>query len=303
MRERSKIPEPAWMSHREEEMRERSKIPEPAWMSHREEGTQREEGEEGKCPPKICVASCSPPSQSRRVPSSYKEALELERPVGPSVVTTLNIVKSHLFPLTEPQLPKQLNNNFITNNSEDEVTDVEDYHQGSPIENPKFRNLKDILEETEPLEALVADLSPEIDFTNFDDMGDNYLSLSVEEEINGPDGENWKEAMQLEINALLKNGTWDLITPPSDRNIITNKWVLTKKFDAHGVLRLKARLVARGFSQVQGIDFNDTFAPTLKIVPLRLIFAISVGLNLELHHLDIEMAFLHGDLNEEIYME
>ena len=80
--------------------------------------------------------------------------------------------------------------------------------------------------------------------------------------------------------------------------------MLTKKFDAHGVLlRLKARLVARGFSQVQGIDFNDTFAPMLKVVPLRLIFAISVGLNLELHHLDIETTFLHGDLNEYIYME
>ena len=287
---------------REEEMRERSKnISEPAWMSH------REEGEEGNSPPKTSAATSSPLLRSRRVPSSYKEALELEQPVGASVAATLNIVKSNHFPLTpstEPQLLNKLNNNFITNNSEDEVTDVEDYHQGFPIQNPKFRSLRDIMEETEPLEALVADFSPEIDFTNLDTIGANYLSLSVEEEINGPDGDKWKEAMQLEIDALLKNGTWDLVPPPSDRNIITNKWVLTKKFDAHGVLlRLKARLVARGFSQVQGIDFNDTFAPTLKVVPLRLIFAISAGLNLELHHLDIETTFLHGDLDEEIYME
>jgi hypothetical protein len=80
--------------------------------------------------------------------------------------------------------------------------------------------------------------------------------------------------------------------------------VLTKKFDAHGVLlQLKARLVVRGFSQVHGIDFNDTFAPTLKVMPRRLIFAISARLNLELRHLDIETAFLHGDLDEEIHME
>ena len=130
----------------------------------------------------------------------------MEQPVGASA-TTLNLVKSNHFsltPNTEPQPPNQLNNNFITNNNEDEITDVEDYHQGFPIQNPKFRNLRDIMEETEPLEALVADLSPEIDLTNLDTMGDNYLSLSVEEEINGPDGDKWKEAMQLEIDALLK---------------------------------------------------------------------------------------------------
>ena len=113
-------------------------------------------------------------------------------------------------------------------------------------------------------------------------MGDNYLSLSVEEEINGPDGDKWKEAIQLEINTVLKKDSWELVTSPGNRNIITNKWALTKKFDAHGVLlQLKARLVVHDFSQVQGIDFNDKFAPTLKLVPLQLIFARFVGLNLD----------------------
>ena len=58
-------------------------------------------------------------------------------------------------------------------------------------------------------------------------------------------------------------------------------------------------VVARGFSKILGIYFKDTFAPTLKMVPLRLMFSISVSLNLNLHHLDIETAFLHGDLKEE----
>ena len=82
------------------------------------------------------------------------------------------------------------------------------------------------------------------------------------------------------------------------------KWILTKKFDAQRVLiRHKARLVARGFSQIQGLDFTDTFAPTLKAVPRRFRFSISVGLNLELHHLDVETTFLRDDLDEEIYMK
>ena len=95
-----------------------------------------------------------------------------------------------------------------------------------------------------------------------------------------------------------------LVPQPNGKNIISCKWVLTKKFDSNGKLdRLKAHLVAKGFTQIHGIDYKDTFAPTLKMVPMRLIFSITVGLNLELHHIDIETAFLHGDLDEEIYME
>jgi hypothetical protein len=110
--------------------------------------------------------------------------------------------------------------------------------------------------------------------------------------------------MHKEIDALEKNDTGVLIAPPKGKNIISCKWVLTKKCDANGhVTRFKARLVARGFRQVYGVDYNETCAPTLKMVPLRLLLSITVGLNLELHHLDVETAFLHGNLNEEIYMK
>ena len=162
------------------------------------------------------------------------------------------------------------------------------------------------MEIIEPLETLMAELSPKVDFAqdDFEILHNDDFSLSAEEAIHGPDNVKWKEAMQLEIDALLKNDTWELITPPENRNIISNKWVLTKKFDSQGaLLRHKARLVAQGFSQVPGLDFTATFAPTLKAVSLRFMFAISAGLKLELHHLDVETTFLHGDLDEEIYME
>ena len=137
----------------------------------------------------------------------------------------------------------------------------------------------------------MADLSPEVDFAQDDleILDDNDSSLSAEEAIYGLDSVKCKEAMQLEIDALLKNKTWELVTPPENRNIISNKWVLTKKVDSQGVLlRHKARLVARGFSQILGLDFTATFAPTRKAAPLRFMFAISASLNLELHHLDVE---------------
>ena len=72
--------------------------------------------------------------------------------------------------------------------------------------------------------------------------------------------------MEEEMKALLKNGTWTLVEPPKDRQIIGSKWVLRIKRDSNGnPIRFKARVVARGFSQVPGIDFQDTFSPTLKI--------------------------------------
>ena len=80
--------------------------------------------------------------------------------------------------------------------------------------------------------------------------------------------------------------------------------VIYKKFDAQGnSIRFKAQLIARGFTQIPGVDYRETFSPTLKLTSLRLIFAITAYLNLELHHVDIETTFLHEDLKEDIYME
>ena len=85
---------------------------------------------------------------------------------------------------------------------------------------------------------------------------------------------------------------------------MSSKWVLIVQTDANGTpIHFKARVVARDFTQVQGIEFKETFAPTLCILPMRLVLGIIVAFNLELHHLDIETTFLHGDLEEEIYME
>ena len=71
--------------------------------------------------------------------------------------------------------------------------------------------------------------------------------------------------------------------------------VIYKKFDAQGnSIRFKAQLIARGFTQIPGVDYRETFSPTLKLTSLRLIFAITAYLNLELHHVDIETTFLHG---------
>ena len=104
--------------------------------------------------------------------------------------------------------------------------------------------------------------------------------------------------------SLLKNGTWELVPHPKNRKLMSSKWVLKVKIDANdNPICFKARVVASGFTEVQGINFKETFAPTLCISSMRLVWGITTTLNVDLHNLDMETTFLHGDLEEGIYME
>ncbi|CAA7020467.1 unnamed protein product [Microthlaspi erraticum] len=113
----------------------------------------------------------------------------------------------------------------------------------------------------------------------------------------------WREAMLAEIEALDLNGTWDLVELPKGKTAIGCKWVYTIKFRADGTLeRYKARLVALGNRQVEGVDYSDTFAPVIKMSTIRLFLEVAAAKQWELHQMDVHNAFLHGDLDEEVYM-
>ncbi|XP_074314529.1 uncharacterized protein LOC141649747 [Silene latifolia] len=113
----------------------------------------------------------------------------------------------------------------------------------------------------------------------------------------------WREAMRKEIDALEKNNTWTLEPLPQGKKAIGSKWVYKIKYHADGSIeRYKARLVIMGNRQIEGVDYNETFAPTVKLVTVRTLLAIAAAKGWVLHQMDVHNAFLHGDLQEEVYM-
>ena len=127
---------------------------------------------------------------------------------------------------------------------------------------------------------------------------------SVQEALAGPYAEEWRRAMKEEFDALNKIGAWTLIERPKKKKVIGCRWVLRTKYDADGnVERRKARLVAKGYNQQPGMDFTKTFAPVARQSSIRMILAISAEMGRMLYQLDVVMAYINGDLEEEIHME
>ena len=114
----------------------------------------------------------------------------------------------------------------------------------------------------------------------------------------------WKAAVDEEVRALEKNGTWEITDLPRGKKPVGCKWIFTVKYKADGnVDRYKARLVAKGFTQSYGIDYQETFAPVAKLNTVRVLLSLAANLDWSLHQLDVKNAFLNGDLEEEVYMD
>jgi hypothetical protein len=116
--------------------------------------------------------------------------------------------------------------------------------------------------------------------------------------------DKWHAAALDEFNALLDNSTFKPIKLPNNRTAIGYRWVFKLKCKSDGSIdKYKVRLVAKGFSQWPGLDFDQVFAPTVRWASLRAIFALVAIEDLELHSIDISNAFLNGELDHEVYMQ
>ncbi|CAM8905663.1 unnamed protein product [Rhodiola kirilowii] len=143
-------------------------------------------------------------------------------------------------------------------------------------------------------------------YVNYRDMINHSCYLSKVEPKNVKEAlqdDHWITAMQEELGEFTRNNVWDLVPRPNGVNIIGTKWIFKNKTDESGnITRNKARLVAQGYTQIEGIDFDETFAPVARLEAIRLLVAVVCYRKFKLFQMDVKSAFLNGVLCEEVYV-
>ena len=140
---------------------------------------------------------------------------------------------------------------------------------------------------------------------------DEYVILTDDEEpecfteaMESEEKKKWLNAMKDEMKSLHDNHTFDLVKLPKGKRALDNRWIYKVKHESNTMSpRYKARLVVKGFSQRKGVDFNEIFSPVVKMSSIRTVLSLAATLDLEVEQMDVKTAFLHGDLEEEIYMK
>ena len=142
-------------------------------------------------------------------------------------------------------------------------------------------------------------------------FGRDFLTYLLEDEpqsfkeaMSSPEAPYWKEAVNDEVESILQNHTWELVDLPLGSKPLGYKWMFKKKMKAYGSIdKYKARPVIKVYKQKEGLEYFDTYSPVTRISSIRMLIAIAAIHNLEIHQMDVKIAFLNGDLDEEIYME
>ena len=143
--------------------------------------------------------------------------------------------------------------------------------------------------------------------TEWANLSNEEDPVSYKDAFSRPDAPQWQAAYEDEMNSLRKHKVWDLIPcnqVPDGRKIIPSKLVFHYKRDSAGnVTCHKVRVVAKGYAQKPGVDYTDTYAPVVRMESTRAILHIGASLDWEIHQMDVKTAFLHSELEEEVYME
>jgi hypothetical protein len=142
-------------------------------------------------------------------------------------------------------------------------------------------------------------------------FGDDYIvylvddtPITIEEAYSSPDADFWKEAIRSEMNSIMSNETWEVIERPYGCKPIGSKWVFEKKLRPDCTIqRYKARLIIKGYSYKEGEDFFDTYSPVTRLTTICVLLSVAISPGLLVHQMDVKIAFLNGELDEEIYME
>ena len=125
--------------------------------------------------------------------------------------------------------------------------------------------------------------------------------MIVDEALNNP---IWKKSMDQELKAKIDKNTWELVIPPKNINIVGSKWVFHSKRDDKNIkIHPKSRLVAQGFTQTFGVDYDGTYVPVIQMMSLRTICTIAACNNWPIYQMDVDVAYLNTTLEDPIYMQ
>ncbi|WJX56460.1 hypothetical protein P8452_42120 [Trifolium repens] len=193
----------------------------------------------------------------------------------------------------------------LIDKSDEETTEEEGKESASPQALSKGHSVR--VQKNHPIELVIWNPEQGITTRRTNDVVANSCFVSLFEPKNVKEAltdEAWIEAMQEELNQFERSEVWDLVPRPEDVNVIGTKWVYKNKSDENGtVTRNKARLVAQGYTQIEGLDFDETFAPVARLESIRLLLGVACILKFKLYQMDVKSAFLNGYLQEEVYVE
>ena len=130
------------------------------------------------------------------------------------------------------------------------------------------------------------------------DIPENY-----DKAISSPKAKQWHKAMDEEMNSLIDNNTFELTVIPEGRSVVGGRWVYSVKYDVNDEEKFKARYVAKGYSQVQNVDYNETFSPTARLTSIRMLIHLASQNNWLIHQMDVKTAYLNADIDCEIYVD
>ncbi|GJT16981.1 retrovirus-related pol polyprotein from transposon TNT 1-94 [Tanacetum coccineum] len=196
----------------------------------------------------------------------------------------------------------------------------DDLDEEEAIREIEKKNLEDIVDETleideivnikesrnHPLENVIGNLNQRTLRSQAQNQSNFFCFISTIEPKNVNEAlgdESWIVAMQEELNQFVANDVWELVPQPRNMTIIGTKWVFRNKLDENGIVsRNKARLVAQGYNQQEGIDYDETYAPVARLESIRILLAYACALDFKLFQMDVKSAFLNGFINEEVYV-
>ncbi|GJU33840.1 retrovirus-related pol polyprotein from transposon TNT 1-94 [Tanacetum coccineum] len=195
--------------------------------------------------------------------------------------------------LDEEEVIKITEKKNLENDIEDETLEIDE-----------IVNIKE--SRNHPLENVIGNLNQRTLRSQAQNQSNFFCFISTIEPKNVNEAltdDSWIVAMQEELNQFIANDVWELVPQPRNMTIIGTKWVFRNKLDKNGIVsRNKARLVAQGYNQQEGIDYDETYALVARLESIRILLAYACALDFKLFQMDVKRAFLNGFINEEIYV-